>query len=124
MRGLIQIEKIGRVCLGVNNPIIWFFFHLGYLPRPTLGIRAGEFGFSPCSLSSSLIFQHGTLVFLSGFKRNMHRDEQRRCLSADETLVLIEKITEFKPPFSKRDNLLSPETTCRSKDRTTNSRLT
>ena len=26
MRGLIQIEKIGRVCLGVNNPIICFFF--------------------------------------------------------------------------------------------------
>ena len=21
---------------GVNNPIIWVFFHLGYLPRPTL----------------------------------------------------------------------------------------
>ena len=25
MRGLIQIEQLGRVILGVNNPIIWFF---------------------------------------------------------------------------------------------------
>jgi hypothetical protein len=30
MRGFIQIEQLGRVILGVNNPIIWFFFHLGY----------------------------------------------------------------------------------------------
>jgi len=33
--GLIQIEEIGRFFWGVNNPIIRFF-HLGYLPRPTL----------------------------------------------------------------------------------------
>jgi len=26
MRGLIQIEQLGRVILGVNNPIIWVFF--------------------------------------------------------------------------------------------------
>jgi hypothetical protein len=25
MRGLIQIEQLGRVILGVNNPIIWVF---------------------------------------------------------------------------------------------------
>jgi hypothetical protein len=32
----------------------------------------------------------------------MHRDEQRRFLSSDETLVLIAKFTELKPPFSTR----------------------
>ena len=26
MRGLIQIEQLGRVILGVNNPIIWVVF--------------------------------------------------------------------------------------------------
>jgi hypothetical protein len=46
----------------------------------------------------------------------MHRDEQRRCLSSDETLVLLENITELQPSFSKRGNLLSPETTVISTD--------
>ena len=41
----------------------------------------------------------------------MHRDEQRRCLSEDDTLVLLAKCTEFEPSF-KRDNLLSLGTTC------------
>ena len=26
MRGLIQIEQLGRVILGVKKPIIWVFF--------------------------------------------------------------------------------------------------
>jgi len=42
----------------------------------------------------------------------MHFGERRRSPSADETLVLLAGITKIEPPFSKRDNLLSPETTC------------
>jgi hypothetical protein len=42
----------------------------------------------------------------------MHRDEQRRCLFADETLVLLAIFTELEPSLSKRGNLISPGTTC------------
>ena len=34
-------------------------------------------------------------------------------VSADETLILLEKCTEFEPLLPKRGNLLSPETTCK-----------
>jgi hypothetical protein len=39
----------------------------------------------------------------------MSRDEQRRCLYADETLVLLAELTDCEASLSKRDNSCQPK---------------
>ena len=65
-----------------------------HLLKVVPGNKGGGISLQPLfSLSLSLIFSPGTPVFLLDFKRDMHRDEQRRCLHIDETLVLLTKMT-------------------------------
>jgi len=39
MRGFIQIVQLGRVILGVNNPIIWVFFNWVINPALNYSLR-------------------------------------------------------------------------------------
>jgi len=80
-------------------------------------IREGENGLSPCSLSLPLIFLLRTPAFLS-FSRGM-------CAEKSSGSVYLQLGPSFsyknllflKPSLSRRDNLLSPETTCNNEFR-------